>query len=84
MVIGADAKIGPNNQLLTSTFGAGVTCHFSLHAELPFRGKMEWIFIPFYPARVKWNGHAIPNYPFPVQNYTHAHFPPFLPTCFSL
>ena len=54
---------------------SGVTCHFSLHAELPFRGKMEWIFIPFYPCRVEWTGHAIPFYPFPVHISLAPYFP---------
>ena len=53
----------------------GVTCHFSLHSEMPLRGKMEWIFIPFCPCRVKWNKHAIPFYPFPVQISPACHFP---------
>ena len=52
-----------------------VICHFSLHAKLPFRGKMEWISIPFYPCRVELNGHAIPFCPFPVHNSPACYFP---------
>ena len=55
--------------------GPSVTCHFSLHAKMPLRGKMEWIFIPFYPCRVEWNGHAIPFFPFPVQSSPTHYFP---------
>ena len=53
----------------------GVTCHFSLHAKSPFRGKMEWISIPFSPCRVEWNGHAIPFCPFPVHISPACYFP---------
>ena len=53
----------------------GVRCHFSLHAKLPFRGKMEWNSIPFYPCRVEWNGNAIPFCPFPVHISPARYFP---------
>ena len=36
---------------------------------------MEWIFIPFYPCRVEWTGHAIPFYPFPVHISPAPYFP---------
>ena len=36
---------------------------------------MDWIFIPFYPCRVEWTGHAIPFYPFPVHISPAPYFP---------
>ena len=54
---------------------AGVTCHFSPLSEMPYRGKMEWNFIPFYLTRVKWNGQTIPDYQLPVQDCPTCHFP---------
>ena len=58
---------------------SGVTCHFSLHAELSFRVKMEWHVHSILPLHM----------PFQTTHFLcritpHAHFPPFLPTCFSL
>ena len=43
---------------------------------------MEWIFIPFYPCRVEWTGHAIPFCPFPVHISPACYFPVQNMRCF--
>ena len=50
----------------------GVTCHFSLHAKLPFRGKMEWICHSILPISC---AHL------PCMLFSHAKY---VPLCISM